>query len=141
MRLFIDTWGWVVLENSRETRPVEVEVFYREFRWQGGVGYTTDFVLDESFTLIFRRRPFNAARGFIEWIQAAIEQGYLRLEHITPERFEKAKQLRLKYNDKPRVSFTDFTSMVVMSELGITNVLTEDDHFIQVGMGFVKVPS
>jgi predicted nucleic acid-binding protein len=48
--------------------------------------------------------------------------------------------LRRKYSDKPRISFTDFTSMVVMSELGITDVMTEDDHFLQVGMGFNKVP-
>lgn len=31
-------------------------------------------------------------------------------------------------------------SMVVMSELGITDVMTEDDHFLHVGMGFKKVP-
>lgn len=30
---------------------------------------------------------------------------------------------------------TDLTSMVVMKEPRIKDVLTEDDHFIQVGMG------
>ena len=30
--------------------------------------------------------------------------------------------------------------MVVMEELGIQDVLTEDDHFIQVGMEFRKLP-
>jgi len=59
---------------------------------------------------------------------------------ITEERFKTALEWRHKYDDKPRISFTDFTSMVVMGELGITDVLTEDDHFIQVGMGFNKVP-
>jgi len=29
---------------------------------------------------------------------------------------------------------------VVMAERGITDILTEDDHFTQVGMGFQKIP-
>lgn len=32
------------------------------------------------------------------------------------------------------------TSMVVMLELGLRRVLTEDRHFSQVGMGFERVP-
>lgn len=140
MRLFVDTWGWVALENKREPRHVEVNTLFDDFCQQAGVSYTTDYVLDETTTLIFQRTPFDVARVFLQRLDAAIEQGYLRLERITPERFEKAKQLRLKYRDKPKISFTDFTSMVVMSELGIIEVLTEDDHFIQVGMGFQKVP-
>ena len=70
----------------------------------------------------------------------AIEEGYLRLERITAERFEKAKSLRMRFQDKPRISFTDFTSMVIMAEPGITDILTEDEHFTQVSMSFQKVP-
>ncbi len=53
---------------------------------------------------------------------------------IAEERFEKAKRLRLKFQDKPRISFTDLTSMVVMQERRLTRILTEDEHFTQVGM-------
>ena len=103
------------------------------------VSYTTDYVLDETFTLLFRRLPFKDAADSLDIIELAIAEGYLRLERITGERFEKAKCLRMKFKDKPRISFTDLTSMVVMAERGITNILTEDDHFDQVGMGFKKV--
>ncbi len=48
--------------------------------------------------------------------------------------------MRLKYADKPLISFTDLSSMVVMKELEISLVLTGDDHFNQVGMEFIKVP-
>jgi predicted nucleic acid-binding protein len=59
---------------------------------------------------------------------------------MTPQRFEKAIELRYRFQDKPRISFTELTSMVVMSERGIEEILTEDDHFLHVGMGFRKVP-
>ncbi len=104
------------------------------------MSYTTDYVLDETFTLLFRQLSFKEAKRQLDVIDLAIKEGYLRLERITAERFEKAKILRIKFQDKPRVSFTDLTSMVVMAEIGITNILTQDDHFAQVGMGFQKIP-
>jgi len=96
--------------------------------------------LDETITLLFRHLPFETAKEGLEKIERAIAENYLVLEWINKKRFKKAKDLRLKLQDKPRISFTDLTSMVVMKELRIKDVLTEDDHFIQVGMGFRKVP-
>jgi predicted nucleic acid-binding protein len=48
--------------------------------------------------------------------------------------------MRQKYNDKPDISFVDFTSMVVLPDLGITEVFTGDAHFRQVNLGFQLVP-
>ncbi len=140
MKLFIDTWGWVEIEDAREAKHQEVQKFYREFRRQRGIVYTTDYVIDETISLLFKRLPFNLADQSLTLIQSSITSGFVRLERINEERFENAIEFRRKYKDKPRISFTDLTSMVVMRELGITDVLTEDDHFIQVGLGFTKVP-
>jgi len=30
-KLFIDTWGWIVIYNKREPKHAEINVFYREF--------------------------------------------------------------------------------------------------------------
>lgn len=138
--LFIDTWGWVALHNRRETRHGEVKAFYREYRLSGGKIYTTDYVLDETLTLLFRRLPLELAKKSMESINDAIAQGYLDLEWISPSLFEEAKVLRLKFDDKPRISFTDLTSMVVMKELGVKSILTDDDHFVQLGFDFEKMP-
>ena len=100
----------------------------------------TNDVLDETITLLFRRLPFHQARESLEKIEEAIETGYLILERINPERFEKAKELRLRYQDKPLISFTDFTSAVVMTEKGIDAILTEDKHFTYLEAGFRRVP-
>ncbi len=140
MKLFIDTWGWLALRDKQEARHKEIDKFYRNFRKGRGTIYTTDYILDETFTLLFRRLPFYKAKESLEMLDKAVQKGYLHTELVTPERFEQAKRLRLKFQHKPRISFTDFTSMVVMKELDISKILTEDEHFIKVGMGFQIVP-
>lgn len=140
MKLFIDTWGWVSIHNKREPQHEEVKSFYDNFRLQVGIAYTTDYILDETFTMFFRRLPFFQARESMKRIDEATHKGYLQLERITHERFEEAKRLRLRFQDKPQISFTDLTSMVVMDELGISDILTGDAHFTQVGMDINIVP-
>ncbi len=138
--LFVDTWGWVALHNKRETKHDEVKAFYRQYRLSGANIYTTDYVLDETLTLLFRRLPLDLAKTSMKSINDAIEQGYLHLEWMSAPRFEETKVLRLRFDDKPRISFTDLTSMVVMKELGVKDIVTGDEHFEHVGMGFQRKP-
>ena len=140
MKVFIDTWGWLTLRDRKESRHQEVKDFYRQFRDQNGIIYTSDYVIDETITLVFKRLPFKTAKESLSKIDKAIEEGYLQVEWVTPERFEKAKGLRLKYQDKPKISFTDLTSMVIMKELGVKDIITGDEHFEHVGMGFQHKP-
>jgi predicted nucleic acid-binding protein len=59
---------------------------------------------------------------------------------VSAAQFEQAWVLRQRYHDKPDISFTDLTSMVVMQDLGITDVFTGDAHFQQVNLGFRLFP-
>jgi predicted nucleic acid-binding protein len=140
LKLFIDTWGWLTLRDRKEYRHQEVKNSYSRFRDQKGTIYTSDYVLDETITLLYRRLSLKIAKESLENIDKALKEGYLQMVWITPERFEKAKELRLKFQDKPNISFTDFSSMVVMKELNIKDIITEDDHFEHVGMGFRHKP-
>ena len=79
MSLFVDTWGWVALQNKREARHAEVKAHYREFREREGVAYTTDYVLDETTTLLFKRLRFAPARAALQRIDEAVQAGTLRL--------------------------------------------------------------
>lgn len=54
--LFIDSWGWLALEDSKDPDHDRAAQFYRAFRRQNGRALTTDYVLDETITLLFRRR-------------------------------------------------------------------------------------
>jgi predicted nucleic acid-binding protein len=139
-RLFVDTWGWLVLANDRDPEFDGVSRIRAGAAGHSGAWVTTDYVLDETMTRLFAAAPFAAARRFVDGIFEASRQGLLDIEQVTPERFNRAWRLRLRYDDKPRISFTDLTSFVVMRELGIHHVLTGDAHFEQVGLGFIRLP-
>lgn len=139
-KLFIDTWGWLVLADRRDPAHRKVRRFYQTFRRRQGRCFTSDYVLDELITLLFRRAPIVPARVFVESIFEAIEADALALELVTEERFQRAWSSRIRYGDKPLISFTDLTSIVVMAEVGITEILSEDRHFEQVGLGLQCVP-
>ncbi len=139
-RLFVDTWAWLVLANDRDPAYGRVVRMRASVAGRAGAWVTTDYVLDETMTRLFARAPFAQARQFMEGIFEASRRGLLDIEHVTPERFRRAWRLRLRFHDKPRISFTDLTSFVVMRELGLRHALTSDAHFEQVGMGFSTVP-
>lgn len=84
--------------------------------------------------------PFDKAKESLEKINEAADHEYLLIQRITSDRFEAAQNLRFQYNDKPLISFTDFTSMVVMEECGIQRVMTEDKHFSHLQSDFRLVP-
>ena len=138
--VFVDTWGWLALGHCKDTRHQEVKSLYEEFRRIESKILTTDFVLDELITLLFQREVFEEAIRFMEGIFRAAELDQLTIVRITSDRFVSAWRLRKAFQDKPRISFTDLSSIAVMQEHKIKKVLTEDEHFIQIGMGFQKFP-
>ncbi|MFB6286839.1 MAG: type II toxin-antitoxin system VapC family toxin [Candidatus Bipolaricaulia bacterium] len=141
MRVFVDTWGWLSLRDQREDAHETVQALYRKYRSEGSQILTTDYVLDETFTLLFKRLNTSAALEAMMSLNDAVEQGYLQMERITPDRFRTALAWRRRYQDKPQISFTDLTSMVVMDELRIAEIMTNDQHFAQVGLGLRPVPA
>ncbi len=137
MKFFVDTCGWYALYAQDEPSHQQAKKL-----WRGAYSriYTTDYVLDEFITLVFAKGRFAEAQAFVLSLLESIKHGHTKLESITPERFEKAWQMRLQYKDKPKISFTDFSSFVVMQELQISDVLTDDKHFVQINLGFQRQP-
>ena len=138
--LFVDTWGWLALEDAADRAHSEVRSLRQKYADRAAPWVTTDYVLDETITRLFARRPFEEGARFCRGIFQAQSLGLLAVERVTPTRFEKAFKLRLRYRDKPRISFTDLTSFVVMDELKLLHALTEDAHFRQCHFGFQTLP-
>jgi predicted nucleic acid-binding protein len=97
---------------------------------------TTDYVLGEAITYLYDATGPAQAQGFINSVLAAADAGTYELVHVSPQQFRRAWEIRQRYQDKPDISFVDFTSMVVMQDLGVADVFTGDAHFQQVNLGF-----
>jgi len=128
------------LANDRDPSFSAVAGLRRDYAGKGQLWVTSDYVLDETITRLVAGTPFVKAQQFCDAIFESIKLGLLVVEPITQERFQRAYKMRLRYRDKPRVSFTDLTSFTVMRELGIHHVLTADAHFQQAGLGFHRLP-
>ncbi|MGB3206640.1 MAG: PIN domain-containing protein [Crinalium sp.] len=138
--IFVDTWGWVVLGQRQDSYHEQVKGIYQELITNKVSIYTSDYVLDEVMTLLFKREVFEDVVMFMTGIFTAIDRRQVKIQRVTSGIFLEAWELRKRLEDKPLISFTDLTSMVIMKQQNIQHVLTQDKHFIQVGMGFIRVP-
>ncbi len=65
----------------------------------------------------------DKAKESIQILMNAFQRPNFNLIWINESRFMKAQSFRIKFLDKPHISFTGLTSMVVREELGINWVL------------------
>jgi len=138
--LFVDSWGWIALANPRETRHIEVRNLYQEETAKGTQIYTTDYVVNEVITFLFSRVGAVKAEPYLTALIQAIRLREIQMLMITPHHFWKTWQMRCKYRNRPTISFTDLASCVMMREQKITRVVTGDQHFAEVGLGFQLLP-
>ncbi len=130
----------MALGDAKDDHHDEVIEIYEEAKRIGEKIITSDYVLQELITLLFRRAPAVESRRFIEGILKAGEREMLIIERIESDRFRKAWELKKKLIDKPKISFVDVSSVIVMKELKIERIMTMDTHFLQIGCCFVTVP-
>lgn len=132
--LFVDTAGWMACADGSDPAHDACRTARDKALQAGQLLVTTDFVVDESLTLIRLRLGVSAAET---WWQQLDGSQRVRWERIDHDRFDRALELFFRHRDKG-YSFTDCTSFAVMKELKLTGVLTTDKHFKQ--MGFEVVP-
>lgn len=127
--LFVDTAGWIACAD--EADPSHGQAVAARDAWleNEGVLLTTDYVADETLTLLRLRLGLDAAET---WWHQVDGSSRLRWEFISLARSDKARSLFFRYRDKT-FSFTDCTSFVVMRELRLREALTTDHHFAQAG--------
>jgi len=127
--VFVDTGGWMACADRADPAHAACSAARDTALETGRILITTDFVVDETLTLIRFRLGLAAAHA---WWQQIDGSARLRWERVENDRFERARHLFFQYRDKD-LSFTDCTSFAVMRELKVTTVLTTVSHFRQVG--------
>ena len=138
-KVFFDTWGWVAIAHKNDSHHSEVVSFYNKFLINNGIPVTSDYILSEAVTLLRAKTDTKGVMLFIDTILSGVKSEKILLERIDEQRWNKAWDMCKKYYDKPYISFFDFTSFIVMKELSISDVLTSDRHFEEVGMGFKRL--
>ena len=90
---------------------------------------TTDYILDETATLLKSRGHGHLAGTFFDSVFASAA---CQIIWMDSERFGQTRSLFLKHHDQ-RWSFTDCFSFHTMQLLGLNDALTTDAHFRQAG--------
>lgn len=85
--VFVDTWAWLALANRRDSNHKRAVKEYKEIKREGYRLVTSDYVLDEVITALFRNVVFITAVRFIEALHSMIKNDLLELERITEEKF------------------------------------------------------
>lgn len=127
--VFVDTGGWMACADRSDPAHAACAAARDATLEAGRLLITTDFVVDETLTLIRFRLGLAAANAWWEQIDG---RARLRWERVENDRFERAQNLLFQYRDKD-LSFTDCTTFAVMRELRLTTVIATDGHFRQVG--------
>jgi predicted nucleic acid-binding protein len=129
-RLFVDTSAWYALADRKDPDHAGVARCLGE---HPGRLLTTNFVLDESVTLIRYRLGFAAARTFGESLLDGAVAGMI---WITRRDERRAWEIFSRYRDKS-FSYTDCTSFAAMERLKLKSAVAIDADFRAFGMDCV----
>jgi hypothetical protein len=128
--VFVDTAGFLALWDASDEHHDAAIRLQDQLRKKRRRFLTTDYVVDETVTLLLVRHSHVAATDFLQTIE---HSEAMRLEWTGPDRFHNASAFFRRHGDKPW-SFTDCVSFTVMAELRVTDAFTTDHHFKQAGL-------
>lgn len=127
--VFADASGLVALADEDDHQHVAAATYARSTPLVPGTFVTTNYVLDETFTVLRSRIGLSYTIAFGEALMksnlCSIVQVDARVQELAWEWFK-------RYADKD-FSFTDCTSFVVMTALSLQEAFTFDRHFAQAG--------
>jgi predicted nucleic acid-binding protein len=127
--IFVDTSGFYALLVRGDDKHEAARRLLQNARRRKRGFVTTDYVLDETATLL-------KARGFVHLLAPLFETLHAsracRVEWTDAERFSDTQAFFLKHADQAW-SFTDCLSFRVMKQLRLREALTKDAHFQHAG--------
>jgi predicted nucleic acid-binding protein len=133
-KLFIDTsWYKAIIDPKDDFHKIAIDQF-EEFRTQKVFFITTNFVIDESLTLIRTRCGLATALKFSDMLVGISKaQKIVRVTEL-----DEKEAWNWFSRDWSKLSFTDCTSFAVMNRLDVIDVATFDQHFAKAGFIIFK---
>lgn len=127
--LFVDTSGFFALMFKDDSWHLAAARAVRKAIRSSRRLVTTDYVLDETATLLKSR---GLGHLTAELFDRVFSSAACRVEWTDEERFQGTRAFFQKHEDQSW-SFTDCSSFCVMKQLRLTESLTSDRHFAQAG--------
>lgn len=119
---FVDTGAWYAVVDKKDPDHKQAEHFLKNNK---SPLVTTNFVFDETITLLRSRLGWSVAKDFGQRLK---NSRFVSLISVKDEDEERAWEIFLKYKDKD-FSYTDCTSFAVMERLRIDTTFSFDSHF------------
>lgn len=132
-RIFVDTSAWIEHLLEKEIHHGEVyDYLTKEVRF-GSKFFTSDYILDETFTRLITSQSIKDAKNFRKYIKEAERQRNLLVLFTDETIFNKSWNFFEKFSEH-KLSFTDATIVTFVIDLKIDEVLTLDQGFKKVGL-------
>jgi uncharacterized protein len=122
---FIDTSGFCALLIKRDDMHEKAAKLLAAAAKRQARFVTTDYVLDETVTLLCARGHGHLVGLFLK---STLNSQACVVDWMSPERFAEAAAFLDKYLEHG-YSFTDCVSFVTMKARGLRDALTKDEHF------------
>ena len=123
--IFIDTTIWVsAIDSSDKLHEDGESVLEALIKKELPLAMTTDYVLDETLTLLKRRGA--SSRKIVEVVKDIIASSFVKVVYVDEKMFREALVGFAKYE---RLSFTDAVTLNVMRRFGVKEIFTHDKDF------------
>jgi len=127
---FIDSSGWIALIDVSDGLHGRAGDFWRTALEEGRRFLTSDYVLDETYTLLRRRRNgLKMASAVHEMVEVS---RFVALAGVDEDLRRQAWEIFVGYEDKV-LSYTDCTSFALMRERKLLEVFSFDGDFERAG--------
>lgn len=133
-RVFIDTSGFKALVDPDDEFHAQAVRIWGDLAGKGIALVTSNYILDECYTLIRVRCGVGVVKEFRELLANSGEE--IKVMRISLP--DELMAWRWFENDRSRLSFTDCVSFALMERLGLTKFFGFDEHFERAGFGKIK---
>jgi len=126
-KVFIDTSAIYALLNLKDENHRKAVNYYENLKKKNAIIITTNYIIDETYTLLMIRKGQEFAVDFIDKLRITFNVFYVEKTDD-----DLAIEILKKYIDK-NFSFIDAMSFHIMKRDKIKTALAFDKHFIQAG--------
>jgi predicted nucleic acid-binding protein len=121
---FLDSSANLAILDAKDTHHAQAAAIWRGLVSSRSRVLTTNYIVDESYTLIMSELGTPAALTFLR----DIRRSAIVIERVSAADEERAEQILEQYQDH-QFSYTDATSFAVMERFAITSAFGFDGDF------------